>query len=354
MQPPTDQFDPLDQRLLNELQAGVPLTADPFAVLADRLGGDADDLLARVRRMKERKVVRQISGIFDTRALGYVGSLVAAKYEPSRLEAAAEVVSAHPGVSHNYERNHPFNLWYTLAVPPDSRLGLERTVDLLHAQSAAQATRLLPTLRLFKIGVKFDMTGSRQVGEQADDDTPAYSEADQAAAAQHPVTDRDKAMIRALQRDLPLTREPFAELARGEGVAADELLAAAARFLDRRQMRRFAAVIRHRQAGFGANAMGVWAVPEGRIDEVGRQLAAFKAVSHCYLRPSYPDWPYNIFTMVHARSKEECEAELAAMADATGITQRGALYSTREFKKVRVKYFVGDTEAWEATHGNVE
>jgi DNA-binding Lrp family transcriptional regulator len=112
-------------------------------------------------------------------------------------------------------------------------------------------------------------------------------------------------------------------------------------------MRRFAAVLHHRKAGFSANAMGVWAAPESEIDRVGELMAAFREVSHCYRRPSYPDWPYNIFTMVHAKSQAECEKVLASIAGKTGIGNRSALYSTKEYKKVRVKYFTLDEAAWE-------
>jgi len=114
-------------------------------------------------------------------------------------------------------------------------------------------------------------------------------------------------------------------------------------------MRRFAAVLHHRQAGFSANAMGVWAVPgdDAEIERVGALMAGFRAVSHCYRRPSYPDWPYNIFTMVHGRSPEECEQTLTAVAAKTGIRDHRALYSTKEYKKVRVRYFTPDEDAWE-------
>lgn len=348
----TDQLDPLDQKLLNELQSGVPLAAEPFAVLADRLDADAGDLIARLRRLKSDKVVRQISAIFDTKALGYESSLVAAKVDAARIEQAADVISAHPGVSHNYERNHEYNLWYTVAVPPDSRLGLGRTVDILHAESGASVTRLMPTLRLFKIGVKFDMTGQREVGARTDEeDAPSFSQRDREEAAPFELTETNKRIVRVLQQDLPLEPRPFDAWAEQAGVSVAELLASAERFGQDRHMRRFAAVLHHRKAGFGANAMGAWAVPEAQVEELGVKLAGFAAVSHCYLRPTYSDWPYNIFTMVHGRSREDCEAELEAMRAATGDVDMRALYSTREFKKVRVRYFTPETEQWEAQHG---
>jgi DNA-binding Lrp family transcriptional regulator len=156
-----------------------------------------------------------------------------------------------------------------------------------------------------------------------------------------------------MQRDLALTPEPFVAVARELGLSFTEAAAMHGRFLSTGRMRRFAAVLHHRKAGFGANAMGVWAGPQNdpeALRKVGETMAGFRAVSHCYQRPSYPEWPYNLFTMVHGKTSEECEETLAAIAETTGITDRHALYSTREFKKVRVRYFTSEELEWEAAH----
>lgn len=145
--------------------------------------------------------------------------------------------------------------------------------------------------------------------------------------------------MRALQKDLPLEPRPFLSLASDAGMGEEELLDHARRFLEDGEMRRFAAVLFHRRAGFTANGMVVWNVPAERVAAMGEVLASYPAVSHCYQRPSYPDWPYSLFTMVHARSREECECLVAEMAEATGIHDHATLYSLREFKKVRVRYF---------------
>ena len=181
--------DAADAALLGVLQEAVPFTERPFAELGNRCGLTEDETLARVNALKEAKVIRQISAIFDTRSLGYASSLVAAKIAPERLDAAVAVINAHPGVSHNYLRNHEFNLWYTIAVPPTSRLGLEDTVNLLHHLSGAESTRLLPTLRLFKIGVRFDVEGAARPDDQA---APAYTEANRMEAG--PLTAKEIAL----------------------------------------------------------------------------------------------------------------------------------------------------------------
>lgn len=340
--------DTADALLLGILQENVPFAKRPFDQIGMRAGMSGDEALARVKALKEARVIRQISAIFDTRSLGYASSLVAARVAPEKLDAAVSAINSHPGVSHNYLRNHEFNLWYTIAVPPISKLGLEGTVDLLHKLSGAETTRLLPTLRLFKIGVRFDVGGSSRPGDQS---KPAYTEASRSEA--RPLAAKEIEFVKLMQRDLALVPEPFVAVADALGVSFDKAAAMHQEFLTNGRMRRFAAVLHHRRAGFGANAMGVWAGPQddpATLQKLGETMAGFRAVSHCYQRPSYPDWPYNLFTMVHGKSEQECEETLAAIAEATGINHRHALYSTQEFKKVRVRYFTDEEVAWERKH----
>ncbi|WP_353568383.1 siroheme decarboxylase subunit alpha [Haloferula sargassicola] len=341
---------PADAALLGAIQESIPFVARPFAAIGARCGLTEKQVLDRLRALKEGKVIRQISAIFDTRSLGYASSLVAARIAPEKIDSAVAVINSHPGVSHNYLRNHDFNLWYTIAVPPTSRLGLEETVNRLHQLSGAETTRLLPTLKLFKIGVRFDIEGSATPTDQV---KPAYTEASRQQAG--PLTDQEIEFVRRMQCDLDLGPEPFVEVAGQLGLSFEEAAAMHERFLTTGRMRRFAAVLHHRRAGFGANAMGVWAGPQddpGALQKLGETMAGFRAVSHCYLRPSYPDWPYNLFTMVHGKTAEECEETLAAISETTGITNRQALYSTREFKKVRVRYFTDEEIDWEKAYGS--
>jgi DNA-binding Lrp family transcriptional regulator len=341
--PDSIQLSQEDRKLLNLLQREFPLNERPFAELAERLHASEKEVLPRVVRYKQAGIIRQISAIFDTRSLGYQSSLVAMSVPPAREDEAANVLNKHPGISHNYRRSHHFNLWFTLAVAPTSRLGLQGTVDKLHAMCQADSTRLLPTLKLYKIAVDLDMTGERPP------DATASLAGNPAASRSHiPLTERQIALIRELQQDLSLVERPFDEGAAAVGLTVAEYLAEARGFLERGQMRRFAAVLRHRSAGFAANAMGVWKVPEQEdADRYGAIMASFSAVSHCYRRPTYPDWPYALFSMVHGRTVDDCEKTLRAIARKTGLSEYQALYSTKEYKKTRVKYFTPEAEEWE-------
>ena len=336
-------MDKINQELLNMIQSDFPLEERPFFVLGNRLNITEQEVIERLNILKG-EVIRQISAIFDTKSLGYKSSLVAAKIEPNRIDEAAEIINQHPGVSHNYKRNHQYNLWFTIAVPPNSRLGLEKTVEILGQMAGAVEIRLLPTLKLFKIGVQLDVTG--KTTKSKSETTDAFSERKQRKTVE-PLTDQEIKIIRALQRDIAIIPEPFAEIAKDANVTVSELLDYASAFKEKGQMRRFAAVLHHRKAGFKANGMGVWRVPEEMQVEIGEKMASYQAVSHCYLRPIYPDWPYNVFTMVHGRDEEEVEEILQMIEKETGITDRFVLYSTKEYKKIRVKYFTHEMIDWE-------
>ncbi len=334
-----------DRDLLNALQWDFPIVPRPFAAIAERLGVEESVVLERVGAVKEIGVLRQMSAIFDTRALGYQSALIAARVAPEHIDEAAAIINEHPGVSHNYKRNHSYNLWYTLATPPGE--DFDAHVETLHRTSGSLVTRKLPTLVLYKIGVKLDMTGKTAANAKAE--VLAHEKPERRADMPAPVlSDLERTAISVVQADLPVVERPFAAQAEVIGCTEDELLELLASFLERKLMRRFAAVMNHRSAGFKANAMGVWAVPEDRLEEVGPQMAGFAAVSHCYRRPTYEDWPYTVFTMVHGRSARECEATIEAIRDETGVDEHALLWSIKEYKKVRIKYFTDDWSDWTA------
>jgi DNA-binding Lrp family transcriptional regulator len=340
-------LDDLDKRLLNLMQGKFPIAARPFQHVATLAGITEEEVLGRVQRLLDERIIRQVTPIFDTRALGYSSMLVAAKVDPENPWRAANVINAHPGVSHNYLRNHEFNIWFTIATEPDSPLGLEGTLDVLGKLAGAESIRELPTLKLFKIRMDLEMEGGTETLAKA------VEAAEPAETEPQPYDEFDQAVIRATQGDLPVVPEPFAPAAAELGIGQDRLLAHLQGMQERRLLRRVAAILFHRRAGFSANGMGVWKVPEDRIMELGPQMAAYRGISHCYQRPTYKDWPYSVFTMAHGRSKEECDAILDSIAQGTGIHERSTLYSSTEFKKIRLLYFTEDYRNWERQHAGV-
>jgi len=337
-------LDGQDAAVLDRLQLHMPLVERPFRAIGEELGLVEAEVVRRVAELKERRLIRQMSAIFDAAGLGYQSSLVAAKCDPDLLESAAAVISSYPGVSHNYRRDHQFNLWYTVAVPADR--DLDATVRLLHRLSGAESTRLLPTLRRFKLGVRLAIGGDA-ASPQGDDDPSTYGPNPEALA----LTERQVRAVRALQDDMPVCEEPFKAAAEREGFAsASELLAVGQDLKDRGLMRRFSAILRHREAGFSSNGMAVWVVDEEECERVGAIMAGFPQVTHCYQRRTYDDWPYSLFTMIHGRSNDEVESCIESISVATGLRDFRILYSTVEYKKRRVRYFTDEWRDWECQH----
>lgn len=335
----TSSIDTTDRKLLNLLQSECPLVERPLDVLAGELGIGADEVINRVQRLKDRNIVRQISAIFDTRRLGYTTCLVAMKFADDKLDQGAHIFNEHPGVSHNYARVGDYNLWFTMAVAPGE--SLEETVKVWAERAGAERYRMLPTIKFFKIGVNFDMEKEEGAAEQFSPD--GYGNGDSAKRAWNdvePVTDFEIEVIRELQEDMPLVPEPFRPMAERLGVTQQEIFDVADSFRERGVMRRFSAVLHHRKAGFKSNAMVVWKVPSERAEEVGREMARSKWVTHCYERPTFPEFPFSHYTMIHATTQEQCEQVAKDISEATGIDEFQLLYSTREYKKTRVRYFV--------------
>ncbi len=340
------RFDEQDRALLEAVQRGVPLVPDPFTALGDALGCGGDWVLERLRYWSAQGMLREISAVMEGARLGYESALVAARVAPARLEEAAAVVAAHPTVTHDYEREHEFNLWYTLAVPAEQ--GIERVAARLGAMAGVEEQYVLPRTATFKIGVRFDVQSRRnrtEVLPAASDDRPPMR-----------LDATEQAMVRALQSPLPLREAPFEELASEAGVSETHLIAFARRMQAEGGLRRYVGTLRHRRAGVRANGMVCWRVAAERHGEVGPRIAQSPEVSHCYARPAFPGFPFSLYSMLHGPSRAdvlEAAERIAVHAGIEGGPGHGyvVLFSVREFKKCRLRYFLPETEAWWRRHG---
>jgi DNA-binding Lrp family transcriptional regulator len=225
-------------------------------------------------------------------------------------------------------------MWFTLAVPPNENM--RAVLDRMATLEGVLKYRLLPTLKLYKIGVRLDMVNS---DAEKPEPTETVKELNPSKIS---LTEQDKDFIRELQKDLEIIPEPFSKGAENLGVTTTELFLKAMEYEKKGVMRRFAAILRHRDAGFSANGMVVWNVPEEKVDEAGYKIASFPQVSHCYQRPIYTDWPFSLFSMIHARTIEAAEIIAAEISNTIGIKDYRILFSSREFKKERIKYFEED------------
>ena len=328
-----DKTDAINRLLLDRIQRSFPLVSTPYDALAKGLGIGEEEVRERIRYLKESKQVRQISAIFNTGALGYRSSLVAMAVAEERLEEATRAINAYPGVSHNYLRPAHYNMWYTIAVPPGR--SLENVVAALSQAAGNCPTLILPALRKYKLAVVLDVL------EEGEGEVPVeYSGVPmtEASTAFFPTSENVR-IVRCIQEDLPLAEKPFAVWGESLGMTEERLLDHILAWLDQGLMRRFAAVLNHRQVGFSANGMLVWACPEKAIDEYGKILSTHPEVSHCYHRPPHPEWPYNLYAMIHGRTERDCRTIAGRLADAIKLPDYRILFSTREFKKIRLKLF---------------
>jgi len=326
----------LDRQLLDLLQTEFPLVSRPWDSIAEKLSISSAEVMSRVSALKTDGIIRQISAIFDSAALGYTSALIASAVSAEQIDAVGEAIAKHPGVSHCYARDHYFNLWFTLTLEPKHDMKTE-IEWLLAGEEGVDRWLVLPAIQVFKIGVFLPMAGT---------DIPAARVIYPKSASQSvPLTGAARAAVIALQTDIPIVDTPFAELSAKAGLSEDDLLARAVSFRDSGAMRRFAAVLRHNRAGFAANAMVCWRVEQEQIHDIGQRLATHPSVSHCYERPTFPDWPYPLYTMVHSRRDDQLHAVLGELEQLSGFSDHLVLQSVREYKKTRVIYFRGEASS---------
>lgn len=317
------------------LQRGIPLCARPFEELSRELGCGEADLLACLARQRAVGTVRRFGAVFDTRRLGYRSALCAAAVSVEALDAAAAKLTPLAGVTHCYVREATSalrpgvpNLWFTLSYPADI---FPAMVDEVAARLGPYALHVLPATRRYKVDVVFGAaTRAREEDVAEGDDLP-------------PVTARDRAVIGALQGDTEARADFFAALAGRLGMKEWNLLSTLEIWRRKGRLKRIGLLLHHRNAGWSANGMCCWRVA-GDTTAAGRALAARGEVTHCYERPEAPNFPYNLFAMVHARAAAEANAQFASLSAEVNRVAGAAvpavmLLSTREYKKTSMTFF---------------
>ncbi|WP_425800566.1 Lrp/AsnC family transcriptional regulator [Desulfitobacterium sp. Sab5] len=337
-------MDTVERELLNTIQTNFPIMPRPFQSLGERAGVSEEEAWERVTKLRQEGIIRRLGGVFDSHRLGYHSTLCAAKVPQEKISDVAELLMETPGVTHNYLREHDYNMWFTLIAP--SKEEVEQILNKVRSVLGSDQVYSLPAVRLFKISVDFNFKNKtekskpelRNIGLQK---TPgAWRRGEQAVV----LSEQEKALVRVLQVDLPYSLTPFAEIAQMLQWTENEVLELTRSLLERGLIRRFGAVLRHQKAGFTANAMGVWPVPEDQAHEIGKKMSAFREVSHCYQRPTLPDWPYTLFTMIHGQSVEDCQNVMERISEETGIKEYRMLFSKAELKKSSMQYFMEEND----------
>lgn len=332
----------VDARLLVILQQGLPIASRPFARIGEALGLSEAAVLVRVRALFESGIARRFGAVFESQSLGYLSTLCAADVPDGDLEAATARIAPYPGITHCYEREGHPNLWFTITAPEEE---LGRELERVSAALGPYEVLNLPALQKFKIEAVFGSEEHRRPARppalQNGGGPPAS-----AANGGFPETnkipvfpERERKVVRRLQASIAVCEDPFGLLAGELGMAPSELLELLKRWEAAGVIRRIGLILRHRQLGFSANSMCVWKVPADRIREAGRSLAVSQHVTHCYERPAFAAFPYNLYAMIHAKSREEAVRIFEQLAVDAGLSDGRMLWSVREFKKSSPVFF---------------
>lgn len=322
--------------LLNDWQHDFPLVERPFAAIGTSCGADAATVIDTYRTLLADGAISRIGGVWGAGAAG-AALLCAFAVPAARLDAVAAIVSAHPGVNHNYEREHDYNLWFVVTDHDAGAVGV--AVDTIESRTGCRALRLRME-RAYRIDLGFDLRGT--VSARSRVAVPDARRVDWA----------DEPLAALVEDGLPLVERPYEAWGAALGVPGAQSQAVLARWLREGTLRRFGAIVRHHEAGFGHNAMTVFDVPDDVVDPCGEALAAQRGVTLAYRRGRVDGWPYNLYCMVHGRDRAEVGAAIAAAIERSALAprRRAVLFSRRRFKQGGASYFRGRRGVEKALH----
>lgn len=331
-------MDEKDRLLLTYLHAGIPLVSQPFSVLGTKLEKDSADVLVRIHRLVTNGTIGGIKAALDAQAFGYQGVWVAMRFEPSGLEAHAEVILQHPGVVYACERDHEFNLWFFLAAP--AHHDLELHVRCLEKISSPREILFLPVRRLFK--------GADYLSSL---DHRTFPEMGERFEKRHPrslpdLTQDEIEMLRHLQGNFPLTDEPYQTLARNAGLSEEQVFQRLKSLIQKGFLKRISSFAPLPAVDLRPKPLVVWQIPEEKIQRIGPEISGFREVLYSDYRPSYPGFPYSLYTMIRAESAAELEVVARRIQDRIGRWPHRTIATVREFKKEAIRYFPKALEVW--------
>lgn len=307
--------------LIDRWQRDFPLTERPFALVADAAGVEEDEAIEQLARLQDAGIISRIGAVVRPNTVG-ASTLAAMCVPDERLDEVAAIVSREPFVNHNYERTHAINLWFVIAGPgPAAVAATIRRIE----EETGLAVLDLPLLQAYHIDLGFSLSGARCPRERE-----AVSEVPREPDS------LDRALLAAIEDGLPLVERPYRSVADRLGLEESDILDRLRQLTASGVVKRFGCVVRHRTLGYESNAMAVWDIADDDVDRAAELFARNPNVTLCYRRPRrLPDWPYNLFCMVHSKSRAEAFAtidDLNLVAD-TGLAPQAVLFSTRCFKQ---------------------
>jgi DNA-binding Lrp family transcriptional regulator len=329
------KLDKQDKELLQLLQDNFPVEKRPWANLGKILGIPEEEVLSRIQRLSSDGFIRKLRTILDAKKLNTCSStLMAMKVPEEKMEGVVNVVNEYMSVTHNYRREHDYNLWFTVTTCGSKDLG--STVDEIIRRTGIPEHDILdlPTTSVFKIDVRFKFTngGLKAMNGNYNGNTNGNTNMNNADAI-------NKAIIRTTQEKIPLVNEPFAEIAKETGISQDEVIARLNELISVGVIKRLGISVNQRKIGIVANAVVAWKVPQEQVKRVGNMLSAYREITHCYERVTVPGkWEHNLFTVIHSYNRESVEETARMMSEAVGISDYLVMFSNEQFKRTSVMH----------------
>lgn len=335
----------IERQLLQIVQSDFPLTAKPYEEIGKTTGLSEQKVITLLTSLKKRHILREICAIFNARYLGFTSALISFQVNENRIDAVAQIINQHPGVSHNYQREHPYNLWFTLSVPQE--LAINKHVHTLATMTSCPNYLYLPSIKVFKRHVQLDIIEQLNTPKTISQTSEEFPQMSSKIIIPQ---ETQRGIMRELQKDLSLSPTPFKDMAKRFDVKEKMFFDFLESLKTTQKMSRFAGILNHRNLGFTANAMVVWNIPAHRVQPFVDHAVTYRAISHCYERVVSPEWPYNIYTMIHGKSRVMTHGIVANLSSTFAITSYEVLYSGKEYKKQRINYFSDDIYEWDTQH----
>ena len=304
-----------------------PLCPAPFAELAARLGVGERVVLGSLEKLRREGKISRVGAVFAPKRIG-ASTLAAMAVPAEKLDAVAAAVNRFAEVNHNYEREHRYNLWFVVTAASEGRL--QATLSAIES-AAGYPILPLPLVEEFHIDLGFSLLAGK----------PKHVATARPVVPVVPLEESERRLVSVLQEGLPLFMRPFAMIAERIGASESDVLSRIGRWLEEGAIKRFGVVVRHHELGYTANAMVVHDIPDERVSEMGRALAEEEDVTLCYRRPRrLPDWPYNLFCMIHGRDRAEVERLIADLRQRHGLQNcaHEVLFSLTRYKQNGARY----------------
>ncbi len=331
-------MDNIDKKLINLIQNNFELIPAPYEKIGILLGISEEEVLTRLKRMKNEKILRYIGASIDYTNLNFNGILVAAKVPVGEIDKSASIINSHPGITHNYLRKDEYNMWFTISEP-----------DSYDVEKTAKKILNLAKLKdymLLKSEKKYKLNFSLNAYAKESDDLNFEKIKTKKIVKEIQINNIDRRIIEELKQPFPIINRPFYELSRKLEMSEEELLEKLLYYKNSGLIRKVGAIISQKELGYNYNALVLWNVEEHKIDFFAQKLSSFKNISHCYRRTEFPHWKFSIYSMIHCYDENHFEKLIQFLNEDENVLDYKILQTEKELKKKRMSFSDLEYEKW--------